>query len=318
MMLTGALPWQYSGSPGLVVSLLVLGWLVILTPLALLLGRLAAVPSIIAATGITVAAFTVDAALGAVMQPGSLLNSRPIFGLRWYGFGNVTFAGYATAGLLLAGYIAHRCLAADQRGRAVAAVGVIGVGIVICEGWPSMGSDFGGVIALTPAVLWLMLALSNVKITWPKLLAIAGAAVLVVGVISVLDWRRGPDRRTHLGNFVQRILDGDALDVISRKAVASAETMVSIMGILSLLIGILLWIVIFRYVLPRISTDFTTARSTCRAVLVVAILGTLLNDGGISVWLTATAETTAVMGWFFFDWAERNDWTPGTAMAEHG
>jgi hypothetical protein len=25
-----------------------------------------------------------------------------------------------------------------------------------------------------------------------------------------------------------------------------------------------------------------------------------------------------VMGWFFFDWAERNDWTPRTAMAEHG
>jgi hypothetical protein len=43
----------------------------------------------------------------------------------------------------------------------------------------------------------------------------------------------------------------------------------------------------------------------------------LLNDGGISVWLTATAEVTTVMGWFFFDWAERNDWTPRTAMAEH-
>ena len=40
------------------------------------------------------------------MQPGSLLNSRPIFGLRWYGFGNVTFAAYATAGLLVAGYVA--------------------------------------------------------------------------------------------------------------------------------------------------------------------------------------------------------------------
>ena len=53
------------------------------------------------------------------------------------------------------------------------------------------------------------------------------------------------------------------------------------------------------------------------AALIVAILGTLLNDGGISVWLTATAEVTVVVGWFFFDWAERNDWTPRTAMAEH-
>jgi hypothetical protein len=310
MMLTGAVPWQSSDSPGLFLSLLVAAWSVILTALALLVGRLAGVPNIIAAAGITVAAFTFDAALGAVMQPGSMLNSRPIFGLRWYGFGNVTFAAYATAGLLLAGYVAHRLLAAGRRGAAVAAVGSIGFGIVICEGWPSMGSDFGGVIALTPAVLWLMLALSGIKITWPKLLGIGAGAVLAVALISVLDWRRGSDRRSHLGNFVQRILDGDALDVISRKAVASAETIGSVLGIGSLLIGVVLWIVIFKYVVPRVSPDFTTVRSTLIAALAVAILGTLLNDGGISVWLTGTAEVTTVMGWFFFDWAERNDWRP--------
>jgi hypothetical protein len=317
MMLTGAAPWQYSDSPALFLSVLVALWLVILTPLALMVGRLASVPNIIAATAITVAAFTVDAALGAVMQPGSMLNSRPIYGLRWYGFGNVTFAAYASAGLILAGYIAHRCLAVGRRGAAMAAVGAIGFGIVICEGWPSMGSDFGGVIALTPAVLWLMLALSGVRMTWLKVLAIGGSAVLAVAVISILDWRRGPDRRTHLGNFVQRILDGDALDVISRKAVASAETIFSIVGIGSLLIGVVLWIVIFRFVVPRISSEFSTLRSTLIAALIVAIVGTLLNDSGIFVWLTVTAQITVAMGWYFFDWAERNDWTPSTVMAAH-
>jgi hypothetical protein len=316
MMLTGAVPWQDSGSPGLVVSVVVVAWAAILTALAVLVGRLAQIPPIIAASVLSVAAFTFDAALGAVMQPGSLINSRPIFGLRWYGFGNVTFAAYASAGLILAGYVAHRCLAAGRRAAAIVAVGAIGFGIVICEGWPSMGSDFGGVIALTPAVLWLMLALSGVKITWPRLLAIAGSAVLVIAVISVLDWLRGPDRRTHLGNFVQRILDGDAIDVISRKAVASAETIASPLGIASLLIGVVLWIVILNYVVPRISTDFATVRSTLIATLIVAILGTLLNDGGISVWLTVTAEITAATGWFFLDWAGRNDWTVSTVRAE--
>jgi hypothetical protein len=316
MMLAGAVPWQRSGSPGLVVSLVVAAWSVALTALAIFLGRLVQVPNIIAATALSVAAFTFDAALGAVMQPGSLLNSRPIFGLRWYGFGNVTFAAYATAGLFLAGYVAHRCLVTNRRTAAVAAVGVVGFGIVLCEGWPTMGSDFGGVIALTPAVLWLMLALSGVKITLPKLLVIAGAALLVVAAISVLDWLRGADQRSHLGNFVQRVLDGDALDVISRKAVASAETVASPLGIGSLLIGVVLWIVIMTYVVPRTSSDFTTVRSTLIAVLIVAILGTLLNDGGISVWLTATAVVTTVMAWFFFDWAQRNDWTVSTLRAE--
>jgi hypothetical protein len=314
MMLTGAVPWQNASSPGLFLSVVVAAWSVILTSLALLVGRLAQVPSAIAAAAITVAAFTFDAALGGAMQPGSMLNSRPIFGLRWYGFGNVTFAAYASTGLFLAGYLAHRCLAAGKRAAAIAAVGVIGLGIVICEGWPSMGSDFGGVIALTPAVLWLMLALSGVKITWPKLLAIAGLAVLAVGVISVLDWLRGLDRRTHLGNFVQRILDGDALDVISRKAVAAAETIASPLGIGSLLIGVVLWIVILTYVVPRVSPDFSTVRSTLVAILIVAILGTLLNDGGASVWLTAAVEVAIVMGWFFLDWAERNNWAISTAQ----
>jgi hypothetical protein len=317
MMLTGALPWQNSGSPGLVVSFVVAAWSVTLTALALFVGRLAEVPNIIGAAALSVAAFTFDAALGAVMQPGSLINSRPIFGLRWYGFGNVTFAAYATAGLFLAGYVAHRCLMAGRRVAAVVAVGAIGFGIVICEGWPTMGSDFGGIIALTPAVLWLMLALSGVKITWLKLVAIAGSALLAVAVISVLDWLRGPDQRTHLGNFVQRIIDGDALDVISRKAVASAETIASIVGIGSLLIGVMLWIVIFRYAVPRVSSDFTTVRSALIAMLIVAIVGTVLNDGGIFVWLTVTAQVTAVMGWFFFDWAQRSDWTVSTIRADH-
>ena len=75
--------------------------------------------------------------------------------------------------------------------------------------------------------------------------------------------------------------------------------------------------VIFAYVVPRISPDFSTLRSTLIAVLMVAILGTVLNDGGIFVWLTATAQITVAMGWYFFDWAERNDWTPSTALAAH-
>jgi hypothetical protein len=153
--------------------------------------------------------------------------------------------------------------------------------------------------------------------TWPKLLAIGGSAVLAVALISVLDWLRGPDRRTHLGNFVQRIIDGDALDVISRKAVASAETIASIVGIGSLIIGVVLWVVIFRYVVPRISSDFSTARRALIATLIVAIVGTVLNDGGIFVWLTVTAQITVILGWFFFDWAERNDWTLSTLRAEH-
>ena len=85
-----------------------------------------------------------------------------------------------------------------------------------------------------PAVLWLLLVLSGS----PGDLAAADrhrrlGACSRSALISVLDWARGPDRRSHLGNFVQRIIDGDALDVVARKAVASVETILSPLGIVA-------------------------------------------------------------------------------------
>ncbi len=301
MMLTGSVPWQGFSHPGVAVGLVAAGWGAVLTLAALGLGRWLVVPAAIAGAGLTVAVFTADAALGAVMQPGSLLNSRPIFGLRWYGFGNVTFAAYASAGLLLAGYVAHRFRTAGRPRAALVAVAAIGFGIVICEGWPSMGTDFGGVIALTPPLLWLLFALSGARVSWPKLVLTGVGAVLAITIIAVLDWRRGPGARSHLGNFVQRVIDGDAGDIVVRKAVASIETIVSPLGLISLAVGIPLWIVAFRWALPRMAPAYSTIRPVAIAGLAVAILGTVLNDGGISVWLTATAAYAVTIAWFVLD-----------------
>jgi hypothetical protein len=315
MMLTGTVPWYRSDYPGVVAVCAMLGWAVILTGAALLLARLARIPAAIAGAALTVAAFTVDAALGGPMQPGSLINSRPIFGLRWYGFGNVSFGAYAGAGLLLAGYVAHRFLLAGRRRAAVVAVALIGFGIVVCEGWPTMGSDFGGVIALTPSVLWLIFAVSGATITWQRLLIAIGSAVLAIGLISVLDWARGADQRSHLGNFVQRIIDGDALDVVSRKAVAALQTLSSPFGVGIVVIGIALWVVIFKYAASLAEDQFSTIRPTLTAVVICATLGSLLNDGGVNVWLTMTSAATVAIAWFCVDYALRLGWPAAASTA---
>ncbi len=317
MMLTGSVPWAGSGAPGLVLGVAVLGWAVALTIAALALASRYTVPPAVAGAGLTVAAFTVDAALGGPMQAGSMLNSRPVFGLRWYGFGNVTFAVYATAALFLAGWIACRFLARGHRRAAVAAVVVVGLGVVVCEGWPSMGTDFGGVVALTPPVLGLVLAVAGLRITVPRVLALGAAAVVAISTLSLLDWARGPDRRSHLGGFVQRVLDGDAADVVSRKALASAETLVSGLGIGALLVGALLWVLILRCALPVLRPGFLTLPAVLHAALATAVLGTLLNDGGVSVWLTGTAMVAVTVGWFCLDHALGQGWpspAPGRGL----
>lgn len=298
LMLPGALPWAYARWPSIALGLAFVGWSAVLTMAAIGLGRWARVPAAIAAAGLSVAAFTVDAALGAAMQPGSVINSRPIFALRWYGFGNVTFAAYATSGLILAGYLAGRRLHAGRRSAALAIVAALGVGMVLCEGWPSMGSDFGGVLALTPAVLWLLLALSGRRITALWLLLVVGAGVAVVAAVSVLDWARGPDARSHLGDFVQRILDGDAGAVVARKAVASAATVTSLAGVIAVGLGVLAWVAVFRYAVPGLATAFPSLRPVAGAVLITAVLGTVANDGGINVWITATAVLVTTVAWF--------------------
>ena len=298
MLLTGSVPWEYSDRPVLVLSLTVVIWWAAIVGAAYGLGRLAGVPPVIAASILIAVAFTADAALGGPLQSGSMLNSRPIYGLRWYGFGNSTFAAYATTGLLVAGYLAHRLLVEGRRRAALLAVAAIGLLVIICEGWPSMGSDFGGVIALTPPLLGLLLVLSGLSITPLRLLVLGAAAVVAIGAISVLDWLRGPDQRSHLGNFVQRILDGDALDVVARKAVASWQTIADPLGVFTIVLGIAVWVVAIRRVVPAARDAFSTLGPITHTVMAVGVLGTLLNDAGTSVWLAVTIVLGCTLVWF--------------------
>jgi hypothetical protein len=297
LMLTGSFPWAASPHPAIALVITFCLWVAALTSATLLLSRWRRIPVPIIAAGLTMATFTTDAALGGVMQPGSLLNSRPVVGGRWYGFGNVTFGCYAASVLVVAGYLSHRYLRRGHRWVAVAAVLVIGGLAVICEGWPSMGSDFGGVITLTLAVLLLAIGISGRRITWGRAIMIVVIAAVAAATVSLADWARGPGHRSHLGDFVQRVISGDAWPILIRKGVASAQTLIMPLGIIVIIVGATVWWLIFRRVRHAITDDlWSTYAVTAGAALVTGVLGTLVNDGGIAVFLTVTgpfAATTA-------------------------
>ena len=171
------------------------------------------------------------------MQPGSLLNSRPIFGLRWYGFGNVTFAAYATTGCCWPATSPHRLLAGGPaagrggrgRGDRVRRGDLRGLAVDGQRLRRRDRADPAGALAAAGRC-------PGSGSPGPGCWLVGGSAVLAIGADLLAGLARGPDRRSHLGNFVQRIIDGDALDVVSRKAVASAETIVSPLGIGSLVV----------------------------------------------------------------------------------
>ena len=161
MMLTGSVPWQADPRPGLVLGSdrgrsgrPSLTW----RRSSSGVGSRSRRP--IAAAALTVAGFTVTPALGGPDADRAPCSTRGrSTGCAGTASATSTFAAYASAGLLLARLRRLRSCC-RPRVAAVVAVAVIGFGIVICEGWPTMGTDFGGVIALTPPVLWLLLVLA--------------------------------------------------------------------------------------------------------------------------------------------------------------
>jgi hypothetical protein len=290
MTLTGSVPWYLSNSPGLLLSMLVLGLSVVLTRTALAAARRFAVPVAAAGAAIAMVTLTIDAALGGPMQLGSMLNPRPLDGGRWYGFGNITFAAYASVTLVVVGYAASRLRNAGRPRTGLLVGGVVGSGAVLADGWPSMGADFGGVLALTPPLVWLLLSLSGHRVNWRTVLVGGAAAGAAATTIAGLDWLRGPGARSHLGAFIQRVLDGEAGPLLLGKAAMAAHTFTTAGGLTLAVLGVLVWVLIFSRLLPPYRRqELRPLRPVAVAVLTSAVLGTLLNDSGVSVWTTTTA-----------------------------
>src|SRR5690606_21391138 len=102
-------------------------------------------PSVVA--GVTAAVLLGDLLTGTTLQINGLMGYTAVVGGRYYGLGNISFALLATSVLLLATAIAERLVADDRRRGAVALVAGLGCFAMLLDGWPGVGSDFGGVIA---------------------------------------------------------------------------------------------------------------------------------------------------------------------------
>jgi hypothetical protein len=225
---------------------------------------------------------------GSRLQLASLYGLSTLIAGRFYGFGNVAFAVFAMAAmfaaLAFAAYFLHR----GSRRAALTAVGLIAALAILADGWPSWGADFGGVIALVPGFALLGLAVAGKRFSAPRLAALAGAAILAVGVLATLDWLRGPDQRSHLGRFVQQIADGEAGPVVDRKLDAMVRSFTRgpegiVIPILLALVGYLLLHPERIPTLERAFDRVPVLRAGLTAMLTTAVLGVLINDSGIQV-----------------------------------
>jgi hypothetical protein len=230
----------------------------------------------------------IDGLLGTPMQLGSMFVDGPVFGGRFYGFGNSTFATLAVGALIVAGWVAQKLI---DRSRVQAAIAVLVVGGVatVVDGTPGWGTDFGGILGLTPAVLLMAWLTWRGTISWRALLGVVGGAVLAVSGVAYLDYLRPPENRSHFGAFVARVLEGDVTDVLVRKLQAALAVFHSPAGWVLLVAVILLML---ATVLPdrvpsasyrRFYYSEPMVRPTLIAMTVCGLAGSLLNDVGVIV-----------------------------------
>jgi len=246
-------------------------------------------PLIVVCVG-TMVVLAADVMTGSRLQLSSLLGLQPVVGGRFYGMGNVTFALFATATLMLCTAVGNHLVKVAQPHIAAAAVAAIGLVAVIVDASPFWGSDLGGPPALLPGVILLVLTILQIKLTWRRLLAIGGGIGAFLVLLSLLDWLRPAQSRSHLGRFVQTAFDGGAWDIIDRKLVQNLSLLFDYP--LSLLIPA--GLVLLAYILARptsraggpLRQSFQRVpllRPGLIAVLVMWVIGFALNDSGTAI-----------------------------------
>ncbi|GHS86292.1 hypothetical protein AGMMS50218_05950 [Actinomycetota bacterium] len=216
--LANLVPWWRSGSPTWALTGITLGWAGVVSALALaprwrtwLLGPLGAV------AGVTAVVIAADIATGGNLQLNALMGPQALVAGRFYGFSNTAFALFATATVLVTFAITNPLVARGRRRLAATVAAGIGVLATALDGLPSVGADFGGPPALVAGFAVIALLAAGVRLTWWRSLGVLVAGALTVSAFAVLDWLRPADSRTHLGRFVETVLDGGMWPVVERK-----------------------------------------------------------------------------------------------------
>ncbi|WP_432544116.1 hypothetical protein [Kineococcus sp. SYSU DK002] len=285
--------WRHGDSTGdhlLAVTGAVALYVAVITALALLgPWRRAALGPLGFVGFVTAAVLAVDCATGSRLITSSLNGLQPVVAGRFYGLGNQQFALFATGALLFTIAVADRLVRDRRRRAAVVLVAVAGLLATYVDG--VLGSDFGGPPAILPAFGLLALVVAGVRITWRRVLLIGGATVLALAAISVADWLRPVDDQTHLGRFVQTLVDGGAWQVVERKA---AQNLRILYGnwLLSLVLALAAVFIAFVLARPRVLGVSVLERAYERhpvlrpglaCLLVLLAVGFAVNDSGAAV-----------------------------------
>ena len=311
LYLATAARWWHSDRPTLTLAAVVVAIAVAITVLCLLIRWRRPFRVVAVQAGLTYAVLTIDGLVGTPLQVGSLLAAGPVFGGRFFGFGNVTFVVYAVSALLTAAVVAQELRWRGRDRAAVASATVIGAIAVIVDGWPTFGADFGGMLSLVPGVLLLALLLAGVRLGIGRLAAVAGTGFVVVAVVSYLDYLRPAAERSHFGSFVARLRAGDAWDLLSNKlealfaSVSGPVGWLEVAGFLACVAAVVAPTRLHVPELDAVCEAWPTLRPALLSVAATCAIASVVNDSGVLIAGLAVVTTAPVIiatcAWFTTD-----------------
>ena len=200
-----------------------------------------------------------DVATGSHISMDSPFGSFSLLGARFFGFGNVYYSVCAIWTLLLCGCVTSLGRPAAFGGKrnsrlpvwlANLFIAFLGIAFMVVDGLPRFGADFGGPISFLPGFLVLVLLLNGKRIGIKRMLVVLMVATGASVGLAFADWMRPASQRTHLGNFVQSVINGDLQVIITRKLLANLASWGSITYVWSLLCCLLVFVIL---VLPALS-----------------------------------------------------------------
>ncbi|GAA4598209.1 hypothetical protein GCM10023194_75110 [Planotetraspora phitsanulokensis] len=295
--LVNLLPWARAPQPTLTLFSAIVVGAIVLSAVALLgpwRRTLLGPPTVVA--GVTAAVLLADLLTGTSLQLNGMMGYTGVVGARYYGLGNIPFALLATAVLLVTTAVADRLVRSGRKTLAVGLVAGLGGFAMLLDGWPGVGSDFGGVIAFVPGIAVAALIVAGKRVSIIKLGAFCVAGGVLVMGIAYLDYLRPAADQTHLGRFVGQVFDGTFLPVISRKLGAMLHTLINpnLMPVVIAAFAFLVFALLrpgkaSAGVLPLAFERAPTLKAGLLGALVSGVVGMLVNDSGAAVLSMALA-----------------------------
>ena len=231
---------------------------------------------------------TLDLLLGSPWQLNGAFGYSPLQAGRFYGNGNLGFAFFVTCGIV--GLTALADAYGPKLSRAATWwLGGALVAIVLMEGLPQLGADFGGVLAGVPALFVVWLVARDVRVRPRMVIGVFAAAAVASAGLMVLDMLRPPARRTHLGALAARIRD-EGLDplvaIVRRKGEANLHLLIGtrwtwVVPLTAALLALLFWR--GRGLLGGTLARRPLLRAGLFGSLVAGIVGMVVNDSGIAI-----------------------------------